>query len=209
MSGMDSLVALVGDLAAAAPLTLVNPYACFEPELDRPGGAAIRAAIRAATLLAYLEARSQPALLLVGEAAGYQGCRFSGIAFTSERALPTSQWTSTKPEGWREPSATIVHGALKELGLEDRTILWNVVPFHPAGRVLLSNRRPTVAERRAGTAWLSRLLAIRQPDVVAAIGRVAEAALGPTTPYLRHPARGGAGRFRDGLADLAQEHGFV
>lgn len=205
MSGMDSLVGLVSDLVAAAPLTLVNPYACFAPTLDRPGGAATRAA----TLLAYLEARSQPALLLVGEAAGYQGCRFSGIAFTSERALPMSQWTSTKPEGWREPSATIVHDALKELGLEDRTILWNVVPFHPAGRMPLSNRTPKAAERRAGTEWLRRILAITQPGVVAAIGRVAEVALGPGTPYLRHPARGGAGRFQDGLVKLARDRGLV
>jgi uracil-DNA glycosylase len=205
MSGMDSLGNLVRDLAAAAPPTLINPYACFDPNLDRPGGAAIRAA----TLLAYLEGRSMPALVLVGEAAGYQGCRFSGIAFTSERDLPTFRWTSTKPEGWKEPSATIVHGALKELGLEDRTILWNVVPFHPAGRVPLSNRTPRAAERRAGTEWLRRILAITQPGVVAAIGRVAEAALGPGTPCLRHPARGGARRFRNGLGQLAREHGLA
>jgi uracil-DNA glycosylase len=205
MSAVDSLGDLVRDLAVAAPPTLINPYACFDPGLDRPGGAAIRAA----TLLAYLEARSTPALLLVGEAAGYQGCRFSGIAFTSERALPASQWTSTRPEGWREPSATIVHNALQELGLEDRTILWNVVPFHPAGPSPLSNRTPDAAERRAATEWLRRIRAITQPGVVAAIGRVAEAELGPGTPYLRHPAHGGAARFRDGLAQLAREHGLA
>ena len=205
MSGMDSLSNLVRDLAAAAPPTLINPYACFDPDLDRPGGAAIRVA----TLLAYLEARPTPALLLVGEAAGYQGCRFSGIAFTSERAPPASQWTSTRPEGWKESSATIVHEALQELGLVERTILWNVVPFHPAGPSPLSNRTPNAAERRAATEWLRRIRAITQPGVVAAIGRVAEAALPPGTPYLRHPARGGAGRFRDGLAKLAREHGLV
>ncbi len=205
MSGMDSLVGLVNELVAAAPLTLVNPYACFEPELDRPGGAAIRAA----TLLAYLEARAHPALLLVGEAAGYQGCRFSGIAFTSERSLPGSQWTSMKPEGWREPSATIVHGVLEELGLEDGTILWNVVPFHPAGQVPLSNRTPRAAERREGTEWLRRILAITQPGVVAAIGRVAQAALPPGTPISatrRAVAQAGS---KDGLMALARDRGLV
>lgn len=63
---MDSLVALVQDLATATPETLVNPWAVSEPELDRAGGAAARAA----NLLAYLGARPHPALLLVGEAAG-------------------------------------------------------------------------------------------------------------------------------------------
>jgi uracil-DNA glycosylase len=101
------------------------------------------------------------------------------------------------------------HDALKELGLEDRTILWNVVPFHPAGPVPLSNRTPRAAERRAGREWLRRILAITQPDVVAAIGRVAERALRPGTLYLRHPARGGAVRFHHGLAELARERGLV
>ena len=74
MSTMDSLGDLVNDLVAAPAPTLVNPYACFDPNLDRPGAAAIRAA----TLLAYLEARSQPVLLLVGEAAGYLGLSLLG-----------------------------------------------------------------------------------------------------------------------------------
>ena len=141
-----------------------------------------------------------------GEAAGYQGCRFSGIAFTSERALPGSQRTSTRAKGWLEPSATIVHGALAELGLEDRTILWNVVPFHPAGPVPRSNRTPTAAEQKAGAESLRRLLAITRPGVVAAIGCSAAEALPPGTRYLRHPAHGGARKFRDGLVELAREH---
>jgi hypothetical protein len=76
MSGVDSLGDLVRDLAVAAPPTLINPYACFDPGLDRPGGAAIRAA----TLLAYLEARSAPALLLVGG-----GGRISGLSLLGDR----------------------------------------------------------------------------------------------------------------------------
>jgi len=202
---VDPLIEFVHDLRRAAPLTLVNPYRCFDPKLDQPGGATIRAA----TLLAYLEARPRPALLLVGEAAGYQGCRFSGIAFTSERTLPRSQWTSTRAEGWREPSATIVHATLRELGLEERTILWNVVPFHPANGSPLSNRRPTAAERRDGMVWLERIIAITRPGQVAAIGRIAQAALPAGTRYLRHPARGGATRFREDLTALATERGLV
>ena len=205
MTDKDSRARLVADLGAATPPTLVNQYSCCEPGFDRPDGAAIRRA----NLLAYLEARPHPVLLLVGEAAGYQGCRFSGIAFTSERSLPQIQWTSTRAEGWQEPSATVVHGTLAELGLEDRTILWNVVPFHPADQMTLSNRTPRAKERHAGADWLGRLVAITQPQVVAGIGRHAANALPPGTPYLRHPAHGGAGRFRAGLAVLAHEYGLA
>lgn len=59
----DSLERLVADLGAAETCRLVNPYADHDPELDRPDGAAIRRA----NLLAYLEERRSPALLLVGE----------------------------------------------------------------------------------------------------------------------------------------------
>lgn len=102
-----------------------------------------------------------------------------------------------------------MHGALRDLGLEERTILWNVVPFHPAKALPLSNRPPTAADRRDGITWLQRIIAITQPGLAAGIGRIAEAALSPGTPYLRHPARGGAVRFREGLAKLARERGLT
>lgn len=196
----DSLELLVRDLAAADPAPLVNPYACFDPALDQSGGPERRCE----NLLTYVQARPRPALLLVGEAAGYQGCRFSGIAFTSERCLPPSPWTSRRPDGWREPSATIVHAALADLSIEERTILWNVVPFHPTDGGPLSNRRPTAAERRDGAVYLERLVEISQPRLVAAIGRIAERALPPGTTYLCHPSRGGAPRFRSDLAALVR-----
>ena len=75
----DSLARFVAELAEVSIGATVNPYSVHEPSLDRPGGAAIRAA----NLKAYLGARLHPRLMLVGEAPGYRGCRFSGIAFTS------------------------------------------------------------------------------------------------------------------------------
>src|SRR5262249_6599072 len=78
---------------------------------------------RCERLLAYLQARQDAPLLLVGEAAGYRGARVSGIPFTSERQLTG--------EGPAEASATIVRRELAELGLEDETLCWNVVPTHP------------------------------------------------------------------------------
>jgi uracil-DNA glycosylase len=142
------------------------------------------AALRCERLAAYLEQRSHAPLLLVGEAAGYRGARVSGIPFTSERQL-----TGTGPA---EASATIVHRVLRELGLEEQVVLWNVVPTHPGTES--SNRPPTADEVRAGLAFARELARGRR---ALAVGRVAEAAL--DLPYVRHPSHGGAAEFRAGL----------
>jgi len=133
---------------------------------------------------AYLEGRTHARVLLVGEAAGYRGARVSGIPFTSERQL-----TGTGPA---EASATVVHAALRELGVEDDVLLWNVVPTHPG--TATTNRRPTRGEIATGTAYARELARGR---LVLAAGRIAEAALGAR--YVRHPSHGGAPEFRRGL----------
>jgi uracil-DNA glycosylase len=135
-------------------------------------------------LLTYLRERETAPLLLVGEAAGYRGARVSGIPFTSERQL-----TGTGPA---EASATIVHRVLAELGLEERVLLWNVVPTHPGTEA--SNRRPRAAEIAAGLPFARELARGR---TVLAVGRCAEEAL--AAPYVRHPSHGGAAEFRAGL----------
>jgi uracil-DNA glycosylase len=137
-------------------------------------------------LASYLAARSDAPILLVGEAAGYRGARVSGIAFTSERQLTGA--------GPAEASATIVHRVLAELGLEERVLLWNVVPTHPG--TVSSNRRPTRIECEAGAGFLEQLARGRR---VIAVGRLAQEATG--APYVRHPSRGGARRFRAGLLE--------
>lgn len=138
-------------------------------------------------LAAYLAAREDAPVLLVGEAPGYRGARVSGLPFTSERQVTG--------EGPAEATATIVQRALRELGVVEEILLWNVVPTHP-GRAD-ANRRPTVAEVRLGRRFALQLAAGRR---VIAVGRVAAGAL--DAPYVRHPARGGAGAFRTGLAAL-------
>jgi len=135
-------------------------------------------------LRAYLDARVAAPILLVGEAAGYRGARVSGIPFTSERQLTGS--------GPAEASATVVHRVLEELGLEDDVLLWNVVPTHPG--TAASNRPPTRSEIDAARPFLAELVQGRR---VVAVGRVAAATL--DAPYVRHPARGGAAAFAEGL----------
>jgi uracil-DNA glycosylase len=179
-----------------------------DPALERADGPALRRA----NATAYLAARAARApLLLVGEAMGYAGGRFSGIAFTAERTLlgwgaPFAA-TSVRPEGWAEQSGTIVHGTLAALGIEADTVLWNVVPAHPhrPGEPL-SNRTPAVAELRAGAQVLGELIERLAPRATIAVGRSAQRALGelglPCHGNVRHPANGGATAFRNGLAAL-------
>ena len=138
-------------------------------------------------LAAYLEARREAALLLVGEAAGYRGARVSGLPFTSERQL-----TGTGPA---EATATVVQRVLAELGVADATLLWNLVPTHPyrPGEAA-SNRPPTAAELEAARPFLEELARGRR---VVAVGRLAQRRFGG--PYIRHPSHGGAAAFREGL----------
>jgi len=148
-------------------------------------------------------------VLAVGEAAGYQGMRWSGIAFTSEFDL--LHWgdpyrrSSRRPRPWKEPSGTIVHGILDELGAELRVILWNTVPTHPylSGQPL-SNRRPTRPEIVAGLLYAERLIDILRPRLVVGVGRIAADTLGKRVVYVRHPAQSGATAFRAGMRELLQ-----
>lgn len=135
-------------------------------------------------LRGYLDAKAGAQFLLVGEAAGYRGARVSGIAFTSERQLTGS--------GPAEASATVVHRVLAELGVEDEVLLWNAVPTHPG--TTISNRTPTRDEVDASRRFLEALLPGRH---AIAVGRVAASVL--DAPYVRHPARGGAAAFAQGL----------
>jgi uracil-DNA glycosylase len=145
-----------------------------------------RSRLRRERLYDYLQLHADASVVLVGEAAGYRGARVSGIPFTSERQLTGA--------GPAEATATIVHRVLRELGIEDDVLLWNVVPTHPG--TATSNRAPTRAEIRTARWFLDELARGRR---TVAVGRVAAAALG--APYVRHPSHGGAAAFAAGLRD--------
>jgi len=190
--------ALLTALAGARIGSTFNQYAETGPD-DVPGAAEIRLA----NLRAYLMERPGADIVCLGEAGGYQGMRWSGIAFTSERDLArwgTPYRSTCAARRWSEPSGTIVHGLLEELGAERRVVLWNTVPTHPhrPGRPL-SNRRPTTAEIAAGAPLARRLIDLVQPRTVVAVGRIAEATLPPGTTYVRHPANAGGPAFREGM----------
>ncbi len=157
-----------------------------------------------------------PEFILAGEAPGYQGCRYSGIAFTSERllgegAIPRipalTGRLSTRRLPFSEPSATIVWKTLHRLGIEERTILWNAMQLHPHRTDnLWSNRTPTPSEISLGEPALRILIEVFPNAKIIAVGKKSEWLLHemgiPTVGSVRHPANGGATQFSTGLKDL-------
>jgi hypothetical protein len=202
-------------LRDGASRDVFNQYARADPALD----VADAADLRLANLRRYIEAFRGARYLLVGEAAGYAACRFSGVPFTDE-----TQLVGRNPLAWggqregfrrcsrderpllREASAAVVWGAL---GTRLDVALWNVVPWHPSGdRGPLSNTHPSGPARASGLKLLRLALDTIWPCAEPiAVGRVAEWALrdlGIARPmYLRHPGHGGSAAFRAGLEAYA------
>lgn len=204
------LARLLAGLRAPAPPALFHLYRDRDPRFDLPDAPARRIG----NLRAYLRAHAGARYVLIGEAAGYDGCRFSGIPFTGEEQLVGADplpWTagrrvarsSKNGPPKRERSAAIVWPALR--GRRD-CVLWNTLPWHPhrPGEPL-SNRSPTRDEAAAGAEHLARFLELFPGAEPVAIGRVAESALaglGIRARYLRHPSMGGKPAFLAGLSNL-------
>lgn len=154
--------------------------------------------------------------MIIGEAPGYQGCRYSGIAFTSEklllnRSIPRMDSLSgnritDKKTPWAEPSATIVWKALYEFGVAEHTVMFNAVPWHPVGKKgIHSNRTPSRAEMSLGLKHLSRLVDYFSGVEIVALGNTASTCLDDLNishVKVRHPANGGATLFREGISEL-------
>lgn len=207
---------------------IFNPWYQCDPQHDASKRGP---SIRRAQLEAYLQERLDASYILLAEAIGYQGGHFSGIPMTSERlllghlvhkgltpdlvfaqaAVRTSR-PDLKPDGFTEPTATIVWGALRDFGQNTRNvILWNAFPWHPykPDKGLLSNRTPTDEEMRQGEPIFAALRRIVPHAEVLAVGQKSAAllaAMGITAPALRHPANGGAGQFRTQLDKILLQH---
>ena len=112
------------------------------------------------------------------------------------------------PDGFSEPTATIVWGTLLRLGLKpDQFVLWNAFPWHSFDprHGMLSNRMPNKSEQSAGLPVLKAFLELFPCDQVVALGKVAAAGLdqlGIAAHCVRHPASGGAKLFRQQIAEI-------
>lgn len=190
----------------SAPPNTVNPWS----------GGTVYGQIRLANLRRYFEQLLErgSATLMLGEAPGYQGCRRTGIGFTSEPQLiggiPELGMLG-EARGYRlsgefadlrkEPSATIVWAELARLDFVP--LIWAAFPFHPhkPGEPN-SNRTPKRSEIDFGRPILLELIEAFQIERVLAIGRIAHESLveaGIEAPRIRHPAQGGKNEFVAGM----------
>lgn len=224
-SAVDRFVARLQGFSATH---VFNPWATCDSEHDANRDAP---EIRARQLRAYLGERTTSAKwLLVAEAAGYQGAKFSGCAMTSERMLlghcaargihphhviriepcRTSRKV-LKPLGYNEPTATVVWGTLLGAGVDARDwVNWNAFAFHPhRPDAPLTNRTPSRAEFDTAAAHLEAFLALFPRRNVIAVGRQSAArltVLGVPHTAVRHPSMGGAAQFRRELTALLGRH---
>ena len=205
-------------LKASPPGAVFNPWWQIDKENDIGPHCP---AIRRKHLAVYLGERLDNAwLAVVGEALGYRGGHFSGIPMTSERMLlrkPSIVATikprrtskpSVCPNGFSEPTATIVWGTLLNIGvLRDEFVLWNAFPWHSFDprRGLLSNRMPNKSEQLSGRPVLKVFLELFPCERIIALGKIAAAQLGQlgfNAHCVRHPASGGAKIFREQMARI-------
>jgi hypothetical protein len=112
------------------------------------------------------------------------------------------------PDGFSEPTATIVWGTLLRLGFKpDEFVLWNAFPWHSfdSRRGMLSNRMPSRLECAMGLPVLKAFRELFPREHVVALGKIATVQLrelGVSAHYVRHPASGGAKAFREQIAKI-------
>jgi uracil-DNA glycosylase len=193
----------------------------FNQYRDRNAGVDLSnaAEIRRKNLFRYFGSfKKRPSVVLIGEAPGPWGCRFSGIPFTGERqllmrALPFVGRQSSKDKPLLElrkrppyvsNSARLFWGTM--LAYHPNFFVWNCVPFHPyAGGNILSVRTPTSGEVLSYADILSEILSLLKPERTIAVGRKAQFSLehlGIPCDYVRHPSQGGAIKFKNGIKQV-------
>lgn len=183
---------------------LFNPYRDAEPDLDVEGAAEIRKQNLAAYFAAF---EHPPRLLLLAEAPGPWGCRFSGVPITSEAQLIDPSFpvggrqSSRRNEPYSEYSAGIFWRLLQPAF--PHFFVWNTVPLHPHRRdeplTIRTPRTDEVIRFEPLTALVIEALA---PSEILAVGRKAESTLtriGAPHTYVRHPSQGGAVAFAEGV----------
>jgi hypothetical protein len=170
------LIGMLVHLEVAGALNIYNEGQCVA--WGEGPGAAMQ---RVSALSRYLAAHWGAPTVMVGEAPGKDGARWTGVPFTSCRLLNGS--------GPTERTATAVRRALADLDCDDEVLLWNVSALFPP-----DNRNPRKPEIDACAPALDLVCRDR---TVFAIGRCAQGAT--KAPYIRHPSHGGEALFAAGV----------
>jgi uracil-DNA glycosylase len=187
--------------------SLLNPYSYQHPNTDQPNAPKIRQR----NLLNYLSHfEDKPRYLIIGEAPGPWGCRFSGVPFTSERQLAQGELPfNGKPTSIHNPpvaerSATIFWDTLKPYHQD--FLVCNSIPLLPHKpndpQTLRPPKRTEIREFQFILAFMIEQL---QPETILAVGRRAEEALHmlkQPSYYVRHPSHGGKGEFIKTLVEF-------
>jgi len=157
--------------------------------------------------------------LLVGEAPGYNGCRLTGVPFTSEYIVENGVCKGKvfgKDNGYKvcnikakkEQSASAMWSVLQDL--KRLPLLWNAFPFHPYKEGdKNSNRKPKAKELEIGRVYLLELIGIFKIKHVIAVGNVADNILnkmGVEHIKIRHPSYGGRAEFEEQLRYNLQKY---
>lgn len=163
--------------------------------------------IRQQNLKRYMESFTEkPRYMLLGEAPGCYGCRFSGVPFTSEKQLVDPKfWLQGERSSSGDPYEEFSGRVLWELlaPYHDKFFIYNTIPFHPHTNevAILTNRTPTKEEIKDNLKYLEKIIEILRPDEHVAIGRVAESAFKALNvkkvTYVRHMSHGGEKLFND------------
>lgn len=189
---------------------LFNQFSSMDREFDTKDADTVRRK----NLTSYLQSfEKKPEIVLVGEAAGYNGARFSGIPFTSEYQfvndmLPFEGERSSieSHDPHRELSATIFWNALKSF--HEKFIVINGIPVHPHNIYnKMSNRTPTLKEIKMFSPFVSRIIEVIDPIKVIAIGQkpvqsIERGSCKKDHVAVRHPSHGGSVDFSAAMQDI-------
>ena len=204
--------------------TVFNPWRDTDPLNDISAQSPEH---RLSHLTRYMTERLDTAkLLVVAEAPGFRGGKAGGCAMTSERDLLASgeigsqffqgeKYRTSKsvlsngknnPDGCIEPTASIVWKTMMGLCGSHDFVLWNSFAWHPhkLGEPL-TNRTPTDDELDSGMETLRAFLSVFPDRQIVSVGRKCEmalAALNVPSIAVRHPANGGATKFKEGMTAL-------
>jgi hypothetical protein len=213
-----------------------NPWVDRDPDFDRDHAPRDRTDY----LRAYFNARLNTAeALLIAEAPGYQGAKFSGIAMTCERTLlgyrpgvsrldvfdetierhrtsrpPEASSQAVRQCGFCEPTAAYVWPAIAG-ELSKKIVLWNIFGFHPHKDVsTLTNRTPKDTEIRSNRHVLEAFLRLFPDLPILSIGKKSEECLKEwgsrhELSFARHPANGGGTIFREKFTEFLKTVGLL